>query len=135
MKQITAFLTLGILLIASVAMAAVSGQAIPFSHYSSPDTTTVYSSVYRVNNSRTKTVHVTGIATAGHTATTLDGTFLVQCGPSSNGPWSTCAQQDGTAVSFTANGYMSWDGAEAYIRASWAKTTKQVSAWLTWIDN
>lgn len=110
------------------------GAAVPFNNYSATSSAAVYSAAYNVTGMNIKTLTVTGIAVAGHTPAALSGTVLVQCGPTSSGPWATCINNNyaQTAASTTANGSITWMDASPYIRASWSKTSGQVKAWLNW---
>jgi hypothetical protein len=128
MKNIILFAMLLILATAlSVPAFAVDQKsAVPFSSYSG-STATHYSTVYDVHRFRTKTVSV------DMTTVAATGTLLVQCGPSSSGPWETCVQQDGTAITGTGSYTLSWDDAAAYVRASWARTTGKISVWFNFL--
>ena len=117
------------------AFASQFGNTVPFTNYSATSGTAVKSSAYNVRGFKLKTMTVQGIAVAAHAAAALSGTVLIECGPTSSGPWVTCAQDqtaDGGAVSTTANAMMTWVDASPYIRASWAKTAGEVSVWLNW---
>jgi hypothetical protein len=118
------------------AFAAGSGGAVPFSLYSATSATAVKSSAYKTRGFKTKTVTVQGVAIATHEDAALSGTVLVECAPSSAGPWSTCVDNGyaQTAVSTTANGTRTWTDASAYVRASWAKTAGLVKVWLDWVE-
>jgi len=123
-------------LTASTAFAGQYGAAVPFSMYSATSGTAVKSSAFNVRGFTKKTMTVTGIAINTHAAAALSGTVLVECAPTSAGPWSTCIANDyaQTAVSTTSNGTFTWSDAAAYIRASWAKTAGEVSVWLNWSE-
>lgn len=128
------FLALALCLTSSTVALAGYGNGVPFSNYSAANGTAVKSQAYNVRGFNVKTVTVQGVAVAGHTDTTLSGTVLVECAPTSSGPWTTCTANDyaQTAVSMTANGNMTFTNAAAYIRASWAKTAGLVKVWLNW---
>ena len=123
-----------VLALADSAQAAQWKGFTPFSNLSTTGST-VYSAAYNVEGFRSKTLQVQGIAVSGHSAASLSGTVLMQCGPTSNGPWTTCLQTDRTAVSTTSNVILNWNDAAAYVRASWAKTAGEVSAWFTETEN
>lgn len=127
-------LTAALVAFSTSAFAAGYGNGVPFSNYSAANGTAVKSQAYNVRGFKVKTVTSQGVATAGHTDTTLSGTVLVECGPTASGPWTTCTANDyaQTAVSMTANGNMTFTNAAPYIRASWAKTAGQVKVWLNW---
>lgn len=101
------------------------------------------SSVYDVRAFRTKTMTVSGATLASHATSTtfknMSGTAIVQCAPTSSGPWSTCIANDyaQTAVSLTANNQITWSDAVAYIRFKWtaATTGTKLKAFLNWIEN
>ena len=126
-----------ILALSGTSFASSYGQAVPFSNYSATSGTAVKSSVFNVRGFGKKTVTVQGIAVSGHANAALAGTVLVECGPTSNGPWNTCIANGyaQTAVSTTSNAIFTWSDASAYIRASWAKTTGEVSVWLNWTED
>ncbi len=135
-------LFMAVLLAMAFSTAAFAGQFannVPFTKYSTAYVAgfaTVYSSAYDVRMFKTKTVTVQGIAISGHTNTSLSGTVLIQCGPTSSGPWNTCVNSSyaQTAISTTSNGTFTWSDAAAYIRASWAKTAGEVSVWLNYLE-
>lgn len=123
-----------ILLILACAVSAFAEpnikQVVSFGQYSAASGTAVYSSAINATRFRHKTVQVNGYNMSTRAEAALSGTALVQCGPTSTGPWVTCAQEDGTAISTTANGVYQWSDVAAYVRVSWAKTAGRVSAWL-----
>jgi len=129
------FVVLAVLALSSSVFAANAGQWTPFSNLSTTSSAASYSAAQNVRGYRTKTVQVQGVAIAGHANAALSGTVLVQCGPTSNGPWATCTQSDRTAVSTTSNAILTWNDAAAYIRLSWAKTAGLVNAWINWTEN
>jgi hypothetical protein len=117
-----------------VAVPAFASQqvktAVLYNNYSSvAPFAAVYSSAINTTTCRTKSVQVLGVTSTAGAASTLDGTFLIQVGPTSSGPWITANQQDSTAISMTANGVLSWDDSMPYVRASWTKTSKAIKAW------
>ncbi len=120
----------------ALATAAIAGpatkQLVPFSYYSSASGAAVYSSVVNVLPFRNKTVVVNGYTMSTTTSAALSGTALVQCGPTSSGPWTTCVANNyaQTAISMTSNGSMSWADTASYVRVSWAKTAGLVKVWL-----
>jgi hypothetical protein len=127
-KKISSMLALilATVFICSTAFAIDQKSVVPFKNYSGT-TATHYSTVYDVHRFKTKTVY------ADLTTGTATGTLLVQCGPTSSGPWVTCVQQDSTAITGTGSYILSWDDATAYIRASWARTTGEISVWLNFL--
>jgi hypothetical protein len=120
----------------SMASAAAFGNYVPFSMYSAVDGTAVKSGAINVRGFKTKTVTVQGVAIAGHANAALSGTALIECGPTSSGPWTTCTANDyaQTAVSTTSNTNITFTNAAAYVRASWAKTAGLVSVWLNYVE-
>jgi hypothetical protein len=134
MKTFISLIIVAVLCLPCLAVAGSYSSFVPFSAYSAASGTAVKSSAVNVRGYNVKTVTVQGIAVAGHTNATLSGTVLVECAPTSAGPWNTCIANNyaQTAVSLTANGTQSWESASAYIRASWAKTAGEVSVWLNW---
>ena len=127
---VTIFVTL------CLATSALAGpnvkQVVPFSMYSSANSTAVYSTVINATPFRKKTVVVNGYNMSSTTSAALSGTALVQCGPTQAGPWTTCVSNNyaQTAISMTSNGSMTWEDVSGYIRVSWAKTAGLVKVWL-----
>lgn len=101
-----------------------------FSNYSSASASAVYSTVVPVYGFKVKAMQAQGKVMATKAATTLDGTFLVQCGPTLTGPWVTCQTEAGTAISTTTNKTMQWSDSVYYVRGSWAKTSGRLDAWI-----
>lgn len=64
----------------------------------------------------------------------LDGTVVLQCGPTISGPWLTAKDQAANAISATAIGTWNLDSACAFFRATWTRTTGNISAWLIQAD-
>ena len=128
MEKVVSLITLiAVMALASAAFASQFGNAVPFSIYSGTSATH-YSSVWNVRGFKEKTV------TVDMTTVAATGTLLVQCGPTASGPWTTCVQEDGTAVTGTSSYILSWVDASAYIRASWARTTGKISTWFNWSE-
>lgn len=127
---------LAVFMTLALATAALAGpatkQLVPFSYYSSASTAAVYSSVINVMPFRKKTMVVNGYTMSTTTSAALSGTALVQCGPTSTGPWTTCVNNNyaQTAVSTTANASVTWEDVSSYIRVSWAKTAGLVKVWI-----
>jgi hypothetical protein len=67
----------------------------------------------------------------------MSGTAIVECAPTSSGPWSTCVNEGGTAISKTTNGTQQWEDAVAYVRVKWTASAsavgKKVKMWLNWV--
>jgi len=101
-----------------------------FSKYSSADTNAAYSAVVNTTGMKHKSFVVNGYNMSTLAADSLSGTALIQCGPTSSGPWFTCVQEDSTAISLTANGGLQWSDMYPFVRASWAKTAGRASVWL-----
>lgn len=136
MKKIL-LLALAVAILPNASMAFQYGNSVPFSMYSATSGTAVKSAAYNVRGFKVKTVTVQGVAIAGHTDAALSGTVLVECGPTASGPWTTCNQSQSSAgadVTTTANDTITWMDANAYIRASWAKTAGLVKVWLNWTE-
>jgi hypothetical protein len=129
------FFAVVVALIASGAFAGDIKQMIPFNSYSSASASAAYSPAFNVARYRHKTVQVQGYDMSTGAAAALSGTALVQCGPSSDGPWVTCAQEDGTAISTTANAALQWSDVSAWVRVSWAKTAGKVKVRLNAITD
>ena len=126
-------LTLCLLCLAVTAQAGpATKQLVPFSKYSAASGSAVYTSVINVMPFRKKTVVVNGYDMSTKAEASLSGTALVQCGPTTAGPWTTCVNNNyaQTAVSTTANAALTWEDVSSYVRVSWAKTAGRVSVWL-----
>jgi len=132
--RIFALAALLVAMFATSAMANAFGNFVPFSNYSATSGSAVYSAAVNVRNFKTKTVTVQGVAVALHANAALSGTVLIQCGPTSSGPWYTCVDNSyaQTGITTTSNAVFTWSDASAYIRASWAKTAGEVNVWLNW---
>lgn len=108
-------------------------QLIPFSNASSASAAVRTSSVINVAKFKNKTLVVNGMTRAG-VFKTMSGTVIAQCGPTSNGPWSTCIANDyaQTAISRTTNGLFSWSDVSSYVRLQWTGSTVEtwMRAWL-----
>lgn len=142
MKNICTILTLVAFLVValcSTAMAAANGGT-AFALYSAASAGVKNSSAINVRGFKTKTLTVSGATLASSAASAtyknMSGTFLIQCGPTASGPWSTCIANDyaQTAVSRTTNGIFTWSDAAAYIRTQWTAGTvgTKLKAWLNW---
>lgn len=118
--------TFAILALAVVAIAAEPVKQVTVPAIAATGSSAVIKATGYVN----KTVHVTGSDT-GITFMNFSGTGIVECAPTTSGPWSTCAQEDGTAISFTAPGNLSWTGLSDYIRVTYTKSKHSLKAWLT----
>lgn len=125
---------LSLMLVLALAASALAEpnikQVVSFGQYSAASGSAVYSSAINASRFRHKTIQVNGYDMTTKAAAALSGTALVQCGPTSSGPWVTCAQEDGTAISTTSNSSLQWSDVSAYVRVSWAKTAGRISAWL-----
>ena len=127
---------LSLMLMVSAAFAAGDiKQTIPFGLYSAASGSAVYSSAINVAKYRHKTVQIQGYNMSTKAEAALSGTALVQCGPTSSGPWVTCAQEDSTAISSTSNAVLQWSDVTNYIRVSWTKTAGRVSVWLNMLTD
>lgn len=123
------FLVVGLVCLAVVAQAGPNTKQLAFATFSATTT----GSAINVANFRHKTVVFQGYSTKASTNPSfLSGTALIQCAPTSNGPWQTCAQEDGTAISVTANGTpLQWSDVVSYVRIKWTNTARCMKAWLT----
>lgn len=122
---LTIFVTLCLV---SAAMAGPNVKQLTFATFSTSTTT----SAINATNFRHKTVIFQGYSSKAATnPSMLSGTALVQCAPTSNGPWQTCAQEDGTSISATSNGApLQWSDVTAYVRVKWTTTARCMRAWL-----
>lgn len=124
----TLFLSLVILLVATSALAAASTDII-FNRLSSSGT----SAAFRINGSK-KSVALAAYSTSTTTNATgnaLRGTFALECGPTSSGPWVTCKDQAGNAVSTTSLAVFNLSDAFTWLRGKWTKNgLGNVKAWL-----
>jgi len=117
------------------------GQA--FGIYSAASAAVKTSAAVNVRGFKSKTMTVSGVTLTSNatsaTFKTMSGTAIVQCAPSSNGPWSTCINNNyaQTAASLTANNTFSWEDAVAYIRVKWTASTtgQKVKIFLNWLEN
>ena len=116
---------------------AYDHQAAVFQVFSNQSTsvTTSTGTAYDVSKYRYKTVTVQGVAVSGHTNTSLSGTLTAYCGPTSTGPFIATTGIFTTAVggpvSTTSNATLDWQGACQYLLLGWAKTSGEVSAWVS----
>lgn len=109
-------------------------QIIPFANASSASAAVRTSAVINVAKFRHKTLVVNGMTSAG-VFKSMSGTILAQCGPTTNGPWSTCIANDyaQTAASRTTNGLFSWSDTSSFVRLHWTGST--VETWLkAWLN-
>lgn len=111
--------------------ALAAGPRVIFSNYSAADGNAVYSSAFRVTPSTLKSVYITGAESPAGTFASLSGTALLQCAPTSNGPWITCKDRGNTAVSTTSNATFNMEDAVLFVRGSWQKTSGKVKVWIT----
>lgn len=109
-----------------------------FGAYSAASAAVKTSSVIDVRRYPRKTMYVSG-ATIDSVLTAptfgnMSGTAIMQCGPTSSGPWSTCVANDyaQTAVSLTSSGSITWTDSAPYVRFRWTAGTtgKKLKAWL-----
>jgi len=136
-------------LLSVIALLAFSGAAHAASYgnqafalYSGASAAVKTSSAISVRGYKTKTVTLSGATLASTAASTtfknMSGTAIIQCGPTSSGPWSTCVANDyaQTAVSRTTNGTFTWSDAAAYVRLYWTSGTVggKLKAWLNWLE-
>ena len=124
------FLSMILVLVAFSIASADWKSTVIFNNLSS--TGTVYSTPVDVRASIYKSIQVTGAHQTTQVAQALDGTFLLQCGPTSSGPWVTCKDQGGSATSATSNTAFNMTNAVLWVRGSWTKTSGRIKAWLTY---
>ncbi|KAB0668946.1 hypothetical protein F6V30_14000 [Oryzomonas sagensis] len=102
-----------------------------------------YSGAWNVQGYKTKTLNVSGVTLTSSASNpvfqNMSGTAVAQCGPTSNGPWASCAQAQtsaGAAVSMTSNGILSWQDAVNYIRLQWTPSAAghKIKMWLQTLD-
>jgi hypothetical protein len=130
-------LTIAILL-ASVATAFSGFKSTQvLTNISSVPGTAYYSTPINVSGYSRKSLQANGSVRAGvlMNYTTMAGTLSAEGGPTLTGPFTPLAQEDGTAVSFTSNGLLSWTDCVNFIRIKWSKTSKKINAWLNYSDN
>lgn len=135
------FLTFMALLIASPAFAFGNSGTV-FALYSAASAAVKTSSAIDVRKYSTKTLHVSGATLASNAASltfkNMSGTAIVQCAPTSSGPWSTCIANGyaQTAISLTTNNVMTWKDATPYIRFKWTAGTvgTKLKAYLNYIE-
>ena len=140
MRTFIIAITLGLFAF-STALAATGGQS--FTIYSAASASDKTSAAIKVSGTGLKTLTVSGVTLTSNAALVtyknMSGTLLVQCAPTTNGPWSTCVANDyaQTAVSKTTNGTLTWKDAVAYVRLKWTSGTvgTKIKAWLNWNDN
>lgn len=138
MKKMIVFL---ILMFTSSAYAAGNGGT-AFQIYSGASGKVTTTSAFDVRKFGTKTLSVSGVTNASTEPSkvfkNMSGTVVVQCAPTSSGPWATCIANDyaQTAVSKTANGVSTWKDSSAYVRLVWTASTvkTKLKAFLNWIE-
>jgi hypothetical protein len=123
------------------------GSGVPFANASSAGSATKNSAVYNTTGFKQKTVTVSGVVlTSSPSAITyknMSGVVTALCGPSSNGPWSTCAQGQSTAgaavtitnvATGTGSTVLTWEDASPYVKLKWVVTAsgQKIKAWLNW---
>lgn len=134
MKTTFLFAIAALLISAGSALAASNDHQVVGVQVFTNMSTSKTSDPINVGNYRNKSLHVTGIAVSGHTATSLSGTLAVQCAPTYAGNyvaqtanWTTSA---GAALSTTSNTIINWTDACQWMKLVWTKTSGEVSAWL-----
>lgn len=138
---ISLFIMVALVATASIASAAAYGNN-PFALYSAASGAVTTTSGMSVRGFKTKSMTVTGATlnsnAASQTFKNMSGTVLIECAPTSSGPWSTCVANDyaQTAVSRTTNGTFTWSDAIAYVRLKWTAGTvgTKMKAWLNWVE-
>lgn len=132
-----------LLAFATSAFAGELVSKVAFSNASAASGAVKTSSVYNVSGYKLRTLHVSGVTVtsslANPTFGNMSGTVIAQCGPTSNGPWTTCI--DGsyaqTAVSRTTSGMWTWQGVSNYIRFQWTAGTtgKKLKLWFNYFKD
>lgn len=118
-----------ILLLVSVVTAAFAVDQIKTTSLFTAQTTTGVSSAVNTGLYTKKSVIINGSYTGGVYGN-YSGTLLLQCAPTATGPWVTCKDSSGNAVSATTNTTFDLDTLVQYVRANWTKTKHNISVWL-----
>lgn len=100
----------------------------PFNSYTGSTGVIRYSPTIATGLYTQRTAVFQGISSNG-VPVTLQGTATLQCAPTANGPWQTCKDVNGSAISTTSNAIFSLYDLTQYVRASWTRTKQRVSVW------
>lgn len=122
-------LTLSILFVVSM---AVAGSSPVFTKaLLTNQATTATTSAFNTGQLKAKSIAFAGMSSVANVAFTLSGTAALQCAPTSTGPWVTCKDKGGTAVTTTnANAVFNLHDLFPYIRVVWTRTTQKLTAYL-----
>lgn len=143
MKMIYALLIMVAFAVPCLAAGSGSGGT-AFALYSASSAAVKTSAAFDVRGYKTKTLTVSGATLTSNASSltfkNMSGTAIVQCAPSTNGPWSTCTQAQvasAPTVSLTANNQLTWSDAVSYVRFKWTASTtgQKVKAFLNWVEN
>lgn len=131
MKRLFASILVSFVFCLMIAAPSMAGEVFRKDIYSSYSGTiaTQYSAATNTGKFTKKAVVVNGMYNAT-TYGNFSGTFLLQCGPTASGPWTTCKDIANTAVSTATNAHFNINSNTPFIRASWAKTKHRISVWL-----
>ena len=92
-------------------------------------TETFSPNVYDVRGWRYVTIQWKGVTVLGNYSG-IAGTFKVYAGPTPTGPWSP-VNIGTTALSYTADGYVTFENTNNYIKTSWTRTRNRVNFYVT----
>ena len=98
---------------------------------------TVASAAQKVDRNTIKTFIFTNVSGNGAALANIPGTEVVQCGPTSTGPWVTAKTQADTSMSTTAATIFTMNDFCQWVRVNWTRTgtgTSTISTWLLY-DN
>ena len=110
-----------------------------FTNYTGLNGTARFSQAYKVDRDSKKTVTYQQYSTTTVVAPTTAGTQILQCGPTSTGPWVTAKDRNSNAVSSTTTTaiYDLMSNCNWY-RIGWTRSVaspnKSVSAWILFND-
>ena len=135
------FLLLALLLVLSILVLAVTtafaGSSPVFTKaLLTNQATTATTSAFNTGRLKAKSVAFAGMSSASNVAFTLSGTAALQCAPTSIGPWATCKDKGGTAVTTTnANAVFNLHDLFPYIRVVWTRTSQKLTAYLLYSED
>ena len=139
MKKFLSLIAVSVILMASMAYALPGAGSITnaagayVTQIFTNQNATVASAAQKVDRNTIKTFIFTNMSGNGTALAIVPGTEVVQCGPTSTGPWVTAKTQADTSMStttatiFTMNDFCQW------VRVNWTRTgtgTSTISTWL-----
>lgn len=134
MKNISQLLALIIvisILILAVSVAFAGSSPVFTKALLTNQATTATTSAFNTGYLKAKSVAFAGMSSASNVPFTLSGTAALQCAPTSSGPWVTCKDKGGTAVTTTnANAVFNLHDLFPYIRVVWTRTSQKLTAYL-----